>query len=184
MVVQGDTSGCSQGSVDSKTKVSFQYTESILNATLILKLTKPRAQPEVVALYLTLLAHMNVDVMRSSNILLNVLLFLQRPRAVRGPLPRRRSPHRRARAQDALQGQEEVRLRGRRRQDQGELVVNNHRPRMRWPCEVARRPRKPFKVPSTTTTMMMKNLKNNQKSQKRVTCCRLTAFSGRLGTVT
>ena len=30
MTVQGDTSGCSQGSVDIKTEVPFKYKESIL----------------------------------------------------------------------------------------------------------------------------------------------------------
>ena len=99
---------------------------------------------------------------------LTVLNSLQRSREVRGPLPRGRPPYRRARAQDALQGQEAFRLRGRRRQDQGELVVNQGRPMAR-------------SLPRSTMMKKTKNLKNNPKSQKRVTCYRLTAFSARLG---
>ena len=49
---------------------------------------------------------------------------LRRPGALRAPLPRRRLHHGRAGSQDAQQGEEEVRLGGRRRQGQ---VVNRER---------------------------------------------------------
>ena len=45
--IQGDTSGCSQVSVDIKTKFRFSIKSLYKNATLIMMSTKPREQPDV-----------------------------------------------------------------------------------------------------------------------------------------